>query len=93
MNSKRALWRMLFCLKETLWKFVSVSGTVKQLLSLIADSGCILVMGKALENRFRVFKKAAYARHYRHLYTRCFEIQFHSLHLAKENLLSFLFDS
>lgn len=93
MNLKLALQRILFCLKETLWKFVSVSGTVKQLLSLIADPGCILVMGKALENRFRVFKKEAYARHYRHLYTRHFEIQFRSLHISKENLLSFLFNS
>lgn len=76
-------WRILFCLKEKFWKFVSGSGTVQQLLSLIADSGCILVMGKAQENRFCVFKKEAYVRHYRHLYTRHFKIQFHSPHHFK----------
>ena len=76
-------WRILFCLKETFWKFISGSGTVKQLLSLIADSGCILVMRKAQENRFCVFKKEAYVRHYRHLYTRHFKIQFHSPHQFK----------
>lgn len=78
MNLEFALWRVLFCLKETFWRFISVSGTVKQLLSLIADAGCTLAMGKALENRFHVFKKEAYVRHYRHLYTGHFKIQFHS---------------
>lgn len=77
MNSECALWRIVFCLKEMSWKFISVPGTVQQLLSLIADSGCILVMGKALENWFCAFKKEAYVRHYYHLYTRHFKIQFH----------------
>lgn len=61
-----------FGLKEAVWKFGSASGTVKQLLSLITDSGCILVLGKALADRFRVFEKEACARNYRHLYTRHF---------------------
>ena len=77
MNSECALWRIVFCLKEMSWKFISVPGTVQQLLSLIADSGCILVMGKALEDWFCAFKKEAYVRHYHHLYTRHFKIQFH----------------
>jgi hypothetical protein len=39
------------------WTFLSVSGTVEPLLSLVADFGCILVMGKCLENRFRGFRR------------------------------------
>lgn len=102
MNSEYALWRIVFCLKEVSWKFISVPGTVKQLLGLIADSGCILVMGKALEDRFFVFKKEAYVRYYHHLYTRYFlffciqdilKFSFTLLSGSKENLLSFQFDS
>lgn len=51
-------------LEEMSWKFISVPGTVQQLLSLIIDSGCILVMGKALEDWFCALKKEAYVRHY-----------------------------
>lgn len=82
-NSECALWRILFCLKETFGKFLSVSGTVKQLPSLIADWGCILVRGNALENRFSVFRKEAYVRHCCHLYTRHFKILFPSPHHFK----------
>lgn len=42
------------------WNFLSVSGTVKQLLNLITDWLYFGEGEKDLENRFQVFKKGSY---------------------------------